>query len=129
MTHKISLVLGDWSDDGHGKTDIVTIESNFTPAKIKKAYKKGTELVGVDLTEDVCSEYEEHQMTPEHYEVFKASGVLGDLSDESWDRYLDSDTFAELYLWVAKQGNPEFEYKIVPNSSASINIGGYGLFE
>jgi len=126
MTHKISLVLGDWSHDDHNMTDMVTVEVNLTPAQIKKAYSAGTAIVGVDLTRDVCSEYEDHKLSDAHYEVFKKSGVLPDSNEDSW---MDSDTFAELYLWVCKQGDATFTYKIVANNNASINIGGYGLFE
>lgn len=119
----INLVLGDWSHDGHGMTETVTIESNFGISQIQKAYKAGVKLLGVDLVKDVCEQYEESEMLAEHYEVFKDSGILD--PDDSW---IDSDTFAKLYLWTARMGNPELIYSVLPWDKASIQIGGYGLF-
>ena len=46
--------------------------------------------------------------------------------DDDWA--MDTEGFAKLWMRVAKHGNPKLEYKMVPNISVSINIGGYGLF-
>jgi hypothetical protein len=43
------LVLGDWSDDGHGKSDKVLLESNVDVATIQQAYKDSCKLTGVSF--------------------------------------------------------------------------------
>ena len=58
--HTINLVLGDWSHDGHGITDTVTIKCSHTSEQIKEAYNQAVKNLGFpDLVEDACEEYED----------------------------------------------------------------------
>lgn len=42
----MKLVLGDWSDDGNGKTEEFILEVNKTVAEIQEAYKQSCKLTG-----------------------------------------------------------------------------------
>ena len=43
------LVLGDWSNDGHGRSDKVLVSSNKTVNEIQDAYKASCRLTGVSF--------------------------------------------------------------------------------
>lgn len=42
-------MIGDWSSDGHGKSDTVLLESNKTVREIQEAYKKSCKLTGLSF--------------------------------------------------------------------------------
>lgn len=130
----INLVLGDWSGDGHSKTEIVSILSNLLKNDIEKAYKKGCKKVGFDLTKDVCAEYEDMSASKEVVEALRAVGFkpedfLEEDDDGDWSFAYNGDAFAELWLRIAQLGNPDFKYEITTHNTPNINIGGYGLYE
>lgn len=147
LKYQINLMIGDWSGDGHEKTSEIPIRSNLTADEILEAYMKGVVRLGVNLEADVCCGYEDDKLPIEVYRVFEAAGFgvrewpLGwmgkPLSDsarkELEDRVakdenicLEDGTFAGLYLFTAKIGNPDFRYELVEYKS--LCIGGYGLF-
>lgn len=137
MNHIISLVLGDWSGDGHSKTDIVNISSNLSKKEIEKAYSLGTKKIGFDLINDVCADYEDNNLSAEHWEILKKFGykednIPGDPVDEKDDHagiLVWSDGFVDLYLFIVKLGNDTFQGKILEEKdNPTIRIGGYGLF-
>ncbi len=43
------LVLGDWSDDGHGKYEKILVETNQPVEKIQQAYKDSCKLTGISF--------------------------------------------------------------------------------
>lgn len=132
---KIALVLGDWSQDGHNKTETVLIESNLSKKEIEKAYQKGAEKAGISIC-DCCEDYEDNQLSPDQIEKLEAfiPGLRkefekhGAVFEEDEDVRIYTDEFTFCYLETVKFGNPKFKYKIVKADSAEIQIGGYGLF-
>jgi hypothetical protein len=139
----VNLVLGDWSHDGHSMTETVTISCNLDKKALESAYKKGTKKLGVDVDEDVASDYEDSTISFENWQKFAAAGMTLEqlFDDNDYDvkestEAVDNEeafniyhsAFVKLWLFTAKQGNPEFEYTIEEDNSPNINIGGYGLF-
>lgn len=55
--YKFYVVLGDWSQDGHGKSEKVLIKSNLPVGDTQKAYKKSVEDTGFHFAEEICSDY------------------------------------------------------------------------
>lgn len=138
--HSISLVLGDWSRDGHGKVATFYIRSNLTKEELSKAYSDGVKVVKVDLTENVCRHYEDYHIAKETIAKFCEVPILCELLkayiEDPMEEYFDSatgkvlcdeDLFGELWLAICKVGSPEFTFEYVEEGDA-INIGGYGLF-
>lgn len=136
MKFQLTLVVGDWSDDGHGKTQTFTIRTNRSPASIMSAYDRGSKKLGFDLSVDVASDYEDYLLDEEKWAAFVKHGLTDDdivVSDgfESTSAYalsLYPAKFADLYLFIVKLGEPEFQCVSMGNSD-SIEIGGYGLFD
>jgi hypothetical protein len=140
LVNTISLVIGDWSGDGHDKRETIIILSNLNNKDINKAYKKGSEKLGFDFCNDVCRDYEDHEISKDKLDLLIANGLK--IKDIAFDDYdlkefekdgtlrLWTEPFAEIYLFIVKLGNPDFEYTFLEGKSdPSIHIGGYGLYE
>jgi hypothetical protein len=133
----ISLVVGDWSHDGHSQTDTVVISCNLTRPELEKAYKKGVKVTGIDLHEH-CEEYEDPYISVEIYKRLSevdpdliGAGELRDPNsepDEDDSFWINSEEYATLWMLIAQAGNPALKWSVTPDNSARINIGGYGLF-
>ena len=126
----VKLVIGDWSGDGHCQSATVIIDSNFSKLDIEKSYIKGSQIIGFDLIEDVCEEYEDSLIPHEVIVKCKIQGMkLEDFFDEYDEEYNFrdwTDGFAKLYLFIVKLGDPDFRY--TETKLETVNIGGYGLF-
>ncbi len=133
LPHMINLVVGDWSHDGHSMTEQATIKCNLEKKDLEKAYEKGSKKVGFDLTEEVCADYEDMSMPAEIVEKLKAAGIDAleyaekDEDEEDLSFAYNWEAFVELWLRIARLGNPELKYEMSSSESPNINIGGYGL--
>lgn len=144
LFHIITLSLGDWSDDGHGKTKTFNIKCNLSLKNLKKAYLVGAKKLKVDIVNDIAADYEDAKIDDEQFEIFQSAGFIVDKSwfpyslNEPDDFYLpknDDQTFglcveifAQLYLFTCKIGDPNLQYELVKRNENIIDIGGYGLF-
>lgn len=136
LVHKITLVVGDWSGDGHDKSATYIIESNLDLEQLSAAYKAGVKLLGTDLVEDTCSDYEDNSFPVEVFNKLQAllvpHKVQLDLDEDYIEaevefRVYDSEIWVDLILGVCKLGNPSLEWSLI-DPDASWHIGGYGLF-
>lgn len=150
--NKMNLVLGDWSDDGHGKTTNVTVEVNKTVVEVQEAYKASCKLTGisfnhnVDYTEKkrdwkeakkymVCTKYEENTLTNEVKEVLKRFNCPEDIIENFDEECFEN--FVKLWFWFVKLSLPDLVYTEIKNDIPTINgywnenlnvAFGYGLF-
>jgi hypothetical protein len=128
---RIKLVIGDWSCDGHEKSDDYYIESNLSKKEIEKAYKKGTKLLGFDFSEEIAECYEDSTLPKDKWEKFKELGYTGgfDSEDQADENGVNIwlEEFLDLYLFIIQLGNPDFKYELVEEED-TIHIGGYGLY-
>lgn len=81
IEYLIKLNIGDWSGDGHDKKEEVLCKSNKDVLEVRKAYKKGTEIIGLDLF-TICNEYEDDRITSEQRKLFRC---LDDVDADSVD--------------------------------------------
>lgn len=131
LEYTISLTLGDWSDDGHGKTEVFVIKSNLTSAEINDAYTFGTKILGFDLSEDVASDYEDSTISDENVQILAANGFDMTMCSKSkkGNYHLDGETFRDVWLHIAYLGNKDFLWEAMGREQLpNLNIGGYGLF-
>lgn len=141
----VNLVLGDWSGDGHEKTDSVTYKVNLSETELKASFETGLSIL--DNNKDgvkrrgyslpICEDYEDSRLPADFLVKLKACGLdpIDYIDEWSAEDYLqdpdsgasvDRNQFAKLWLDVAKLGNAILEYEEV--QMPHINIGGYGLF-
>lgn len=138
MEHNITLVVGDPSNDGHGRSESVQILSNLTPEQMWEAYKKATEKIGFDFCEKVARTYEDSYIEQDIFQKLCDAGMncLGiqkdleryDEDDEDSKWILDAVSYSQIFLAIVLLGNPEFCGRIVEDNSKTMRIGGYGLF-
>ena len=130
MPYTIELKLGDWSHDGHGITESIYISSNISASKLRKAYKFGVKIAGFNFSEIVAQGYEDNKIKKNHAEKlfslgFDRKSLDYDKTDDVY--YVSADSFVDIWLFICKLGDPNFEFKI--KEQKTINIGGYGLFQ
>lgn len=120
--HLIRLEVGDYWEDGHGKSESIIIECNISRRYLEEAYKKGSELTGISLDKE-CSDYELNELSLETRSLLEVAGIDIDIDE---DGIINSQTYSYIYMSIAKAGNPNLEYRFVEMDR--IPIGGYGLF-
>src|SRR5574338_1441101 len=136
MSHVITLILGDWSGDGHDKRETINIKSNLDKDAIMKAYEAGTQKLGFDFCAEVAEEYEDNKLSEEKWKKLLEMGYQdGSGLEEEAKEYNDgeislwTDSFADIYLFIVKLGNEEFKFEYLTGAqNPQIKIGGYGLF-
>lgn len=137
MKNEIVLAVGDWSGDGHGKADNFVFKTNLTSKEIKEAYKKGVEICGVDITNQ-CQDYEDSTVTKNvwnnllKYELISKYHLKEVENEPSWstikhNTYLNPEEYVNIWLGIAKLGNPDLEFER-SGPENTIPIGGYGLY-
>ena len=140
--NRMYLVLGDWSDDGHGKSEKLLIESNKTVEEIQNAYKDSCKLTGISFNGDkedytetnrgymevdkyrIAVEYEDFKLTDEVVEVL----TKYDCPKELMENYIEeaySKTFTQLWFWFVSLSLPLVEYKKVLEVDSIPCINGY----
>lgn len=144
----INLIMGDPSGDGHGNIQYISIKSNLNKNAIQTAYEKGTKLLGFDFVDKVCADYEDNFLHKEEMNKLVKHGFnvddLGSITSYEKKEALNfikndemfysnhlrlwTDSFSNIYLFIAKLGNKNFKYKILDENDSSIDIGGYGLY-
>ncbi len=136
--NKMYLVLGDWSDDGHGKYDKVLVEVNKTVEKVQEAYKEACKLTGICFNNSnqnytglkrgykeadehsICTSYEEGSVNDTCKAILAQHGIVLE------EYYNDSETwFTELWFKFVKLALPDLEYNIPQEKDAIPNINGY----
>lgn len=71
--YQFHLSIGDWSGDGHGRSEDFTVASNAPVETVREAHYKIPEVTEVDI-ESICSEYGEDEIDAETVQVLKDMG-------------------------------------------------------
>lgn len=135
MTRTGTISIGDWSDDGHGKVQELTVKmvgEDVRNARLKKAYQEAVKATGVDLYE-LFEEYEKSDISFEDLKKICDSGyrihtyddydesiqtrpIFDDIPEE-W--YVDGDKNNDLIsakhmlMYYLGYGIPGFDYKFI----------------
>lgn len=140
------LVIGDWSNDGHGAKEFVDFLCTHSEKAIKKAYFAAIKKGGVSLHDDhkgtvkhvVCCDCDDSTLTKEARDALIALGIdmskIGhDQDDGGGGFYLSYDDIAVLFMEMVKTQIADFDYQQTKTKalngywSEDFNIGfGYG---
>ena len=140
QVNKMYLVLGDWSDDGHGKHEKVLVEVNKNVEEVQNAYKASCKLTGIsfnngeDYTEkgrhwedigkyQIAVEYEEARLSKEVEEILVKHGCPSDILD-AYKEEPYQDTYVSLWFWFVSLSLSDMKYKLVEDNSVP-NINGF----
>jgi len=139
--HKMYLVIGDWSGDGHGKFEKVLVEVNKNVEKVQNAYKESCKLTGISFNENedytengrnwksasrfhVAVEYETPELSPDVLDVLEKfncpSNIIKNYNEEACHK-----TFIDLWFWFVSLSLPDLEYKEIENIDKIPCINGY----
>lgn len=72
----VKVVLGDWSDDGHGKTETLILRlrgRDLSDEALSASYQARVAELGVDLA-TVCQDYEDSSIAEDFYEQLQEAG-------------------------------------------------------
>lgn len=128
--NRIKLIVGDWSKDGHEKTDIYLVESNLTSTKIKETYKINAELLNFNLL-DYCNKFEDSIIPAEKLDPILE--ILGLDKPEDWEDFeipynIYPEDWVKLYIAIVKYNRPDIILNLIEEDVKEIRIGGYGLY-
>jgi hypothetical protein len=135
--------FGDWSNDGHGRTEIVDLVANHPADEIAKAYHLAAKKVGFKFHADVAHGYGDRS--------FPAQKFL-DMGMKREDVAYENDSDGEPEEWTVgwvehmvlllegyiKQALPDLELKIADRENRPANLRaqiagseqfGYGMFD
>ena len=123
----VRLIVGDYDGEGHERTTGRTYEVNCTVKQLERAYKKGAKLINYDFELKVANEAGKEKLPKKVLTTLVEHGWMPS-ADLAKTRELDVDAYVDIWLFLAKLGNPKLEIKdsSVP---AELPIGGYGLYE
>lgn len=153
LSHKFNMPVGDWSNDGHGKTVTFVFGCNKPLAAVVEAFNNAAKkLPSVIKPTAIFEDYQDHSLTEEAYFAMFDAGYdmlagfnepeerarrIAELHDETWDTILEypqveKKEFASYILWFCQQADPElvFSEEITESlfgySGIRENVG-YGL--
>lgn len=133
------LIIGDWSDDGHGKTETLAVEyPESLEHPIGDYYKIAVES-GVRDISSFVEGYEESEVDRKVIEDIAEK--IGHRIDDLWNLFDDEDdsktvclswdSYSEIWILIANHGikiSGEGPNKIARIKVPMVAIGGYGLF-
>lgn len=152
------LVLGDWSDDGHGISKDFLFDCNYDVHKIRQAYKDSCRKLGVtfNYNEDytglglrygskrqVWTEYEDNSITKTAFEILNNVGCFDEIDyyEDGSEYYLEEykDCAKLIMNFIALSMPEDFTYKLIEQQNYECINGywndelnhafGYGLFD
>lgn len=140
LSNKYRLVIGDYSDDGHGKFENVdvTLSQAVNSDDLAKNYKAAVEKFGAD-PKDFCASYEDGAIPLEFYYALLADGfapfeeenIMEDVVGVWVDDYVRVLMYFALYgtdlVWETVKDVPPLLIGGWNNAVGSYGVG-YGLF-
>jgi len=117
--HIFKLPIGDWSDDGHGKCDYYTVESNMSVEEVREIHFKIEEKTGVDIHK-ICNKYEQDHIPADSnlITMLKEEGKLEKMNVSGYDgdvdgHYTNSRSLALIWVYLLQKTEPELKLKLL----------------
>lgn len=132
---KIELVVGDWSDDGHGKSDtiplIIKVENEDDVVKaLENAENLLLEQYNIDLSA-WFAEYEDNKINKDDVEKLVKLDVKFDKNEIDENGNLTiwlADEFYEIWKQLIVKANPNISIERIKLKSFWSKCSGYGLY-
>ena len=136
--YRFYLPIGDWSNDGHGKSEMVLVKSNVPVGQAREAHFRIKEATGIDI-HSFCDDYEDWAVPAEIVEKLNKLGFPFEV-EEGESAYIEPDKMAALWMFLLQKANPAIRLKkddegipMLPfygsdEKGRHIDQVGYGLF-
>ena len=103
--YQFHLSIGDWSGDGHGRSEDFTVASNAPVETVREAHYKIPEVTEVDI-ESICSEYGEDEIDAETVQVLKDMGFQFENSSGMGEGIVNVPEMARLWIFLLQKADP-----------------------
>ncbi len=107
------LSIGDWSNDGHGKSEDFIVMSNTPVECVREAHYRIPETTGICF-EALCSEYEENFIDDKNTEALKALGF--EFKDQTGlgEQVMCPEEMARLWVFLLMKADPSLHLELKP---------------
>lgn len=103
------LVMGDWSDDGHGRTERFTVSANGGVERARAAYFAATaQTPSHPAPDSFAADYEDCTVADSVAQTIRAASGI-DFSDDLADKVR---LHAEYTVWFLNQGDPGLDARL-----------------
>lgn len=121
MDRMVKIVLGDWSDDGHGKTETIIVRlsgKDVTDSMLSRAVQKAESDTGVSL-KNILANYQDSTISQANFnKLLRVFGSqLTDYDEEGEENFYPAFT-AE----VGERDEWEYSYQIGDNTYLELSV-------
>lgn len=151
--YKFELPIGDWSGDGHGKTEVYYIESNQPVEQVRELYFQACDKIGFSLDGSYLQTeltpnagYQDYTFSKETLQALLDFGVKLDDNDIDYIIQQESTDGTELLCDIIlkfiqtqdeslelkklnRDEYPQFQFYGYDKKNRHIGYFGYGLFQ
>lgn len=121
--HLFTVVVGDWSDDGHCQKDTFILASNVPPGRFLECLDQTERKIGLRVC-TMHDGYEVFEPTKDEREILERENLIPEHDDE--EGFLPPYLVA-LVVSMAKRADPAIEVELLEIPWAMRSIG-YGLY-
>lgn len=135
MERTVRMVIGDWSDDGHGKTATVLVKlagDDVSDENLARSMEESDKHFGFHLLE-LFEDYEDSRLPNDLYDALIEDGLKPQEKDDDFTVYVDSYSSLaplatlsalEVFMWWLGRNIPGFRWKNV-TEHVPLLVGGY----
>lgn len=141
MTTLVKFVIGDWSSDGHGKSETYIVESNVSLAYLRETHFKCPSVLGFDIG-DICRDYGECTLPDSIADKLIEAKIITEEEKEGLQDYVEPDEVVHLWLDILMYLDNEINLhipaqEVIPSihfygrdaQNRHLNTPGYGVFD
>jgi hypothetical protein len=132
---KIKLIVGDWSDDGHGKSDEIPLLIKVDNCdNVKKALVEAEKILFEQYNIDLTlwfAEYEDNKLRKYEVEKLIRLGIEFDKQniDENGELVVyDANEFYEIWKQLIVKANPNISIEKIKLGAFVSKCSGYGIY-
>ena len=107
--YQFIMSIGDWSEDGHGKSEDFLVTANKPVQNVREAHYLIKEKTDIDI-ESLCSEYEDNVVPDDIAEQLLERGFQLERLAGTW--VLTPALMASLWAYLLCEADPELKLRI-----------------
>jgi len=129
--YKINVSVGADQSTGPGFYSVTIVRCTISSDDLAKAYEIGSAKLGFDFQKEICTTNLNCALSPDHFKKMASNGIPvlddGTGDDQELDFELTLDSYRDIWLHIARLGNPLLNWAVAEFDA--LPIGGNGLFQ
>lgn len=122
--YKFYMMIGDWSNDGHGHYKRFIISSNVPVEYVRKTHYKIKKATGIDI-ESICSEYEDNKVDKNTVDILEGMGFQFGNVYETGNKTISVPEMAQLWIFLLQKTNPILKLNIIDDNIPMLQFYGF----